>query len=103
MMTEAQRAKNTSKQQLQNLPMDVVHASEPASVAYVGNQVTRAPHAHEGVIFVGKKGKKQNAQTVASVVTGRTHAITLRLFCMLKMLLQSSMRSASDPVTMKNL
>ncbi|KAM3256860.1 hypothetical protein ACQJBY_049330 [Aegilops geniculata] len=48
----------------------------------------RAPHVHKEVIFLKKKEKRQNVQTVTSVVTGKTLATSQRFCCMLlKMLL----------------
>lgn len=83
MMTEARGAKNASRHQMKNLLTGVKQASVLVAVVSAVRQVTRALHVRRGVIFLGKKGKKQNAQTVVSVVTERTPATNLKLCCML--------------------
>lgn len=81
MMFGVQKARNTSGQQMHKMQRDVLPASALASVVYAGSQGTRAAHAHCKEIFVERKGKRQNAQTVVSVDTGETHATSRKLLC----------------------
>ncbi|XBI13828.1 hypothetical protein VPH35_140509 [Triticum aestivum] len=48
---------------------------------HAGNQGTRAAHAPSEEIFLRRKGKRRNAQTVVLVGTGETHATSQKLFC----------------------
>jgi hypothetical protein len=58
-------------------PRDEAQAGVLASVVSAVKQDTKAVHVNGGVIFIGRKGKNQNAQTVVSMVTGRTPAVNL--------------------------
>ena len=68
---------------MHKLEMDAGQVNELASPVYVENQGTRSPHVHNEVIFLKKKGKRQNARIVASVVTGKIPAASLGLNSML--------------------
>ena len=86
MLIVVQKARSKDRQQMHKLKMDAGQVNKLASPVYVENQGTRAPHVHKEVIFLKKKGKRQNARTVASVVTGKTPAASLGLYSMLKLL-----------------
>ena len=61
-------------------------------------------HVHTGVIFLAKKGRRQNAQTAVLANTRRTPATNPKWCCMLlKMQLQNDMRFTTDLVTLRNL
>ena len=60
----------------------VVHAVQAntfVSALHAVSVGTRASPVHRGVIFLEKKGRKQNVQTGELVVTGRTPATNLKL------------------------
>lgn len=104
MMIEAQRAEKR-KQAANAITADGCGTSKQTRFSSIcqepGQKSTTCPRRGN---LPRKKGKKQNAQTVELVVTGRTLAITQRWFCMLsKMQLQNSMQFASELVRLRNL
>ena len=60
MMIVVQKARSTDWQEMHKLEMDAGQVNELACPLYVENQGTRAPHVHKEVIFLKKKGKRQN-------------------------------------------